>query len=148
MMSQQASSWRTMTDLRTVITSELPFLSLVLIPSLTSFTVQPAHSYILFRVASKWQPSMSRLTPRSESLVLSFRLLTAQLEPDIYVQWNTFFTCVQLQNCFMVTASETGTTLTVSALHWTSLSPDLSSSWPSCILPIYGLFRLLADFCW
>jgi hypothetical protein len=129
-----------------MITSEPLLRSHVLIPSLTAFKVQPAHSYILFRAAAQWQPSMSRLTPRSESLLLSFRLLRAQLEPDICVQWNTFFTCVQLQHCFFVIASETRTTLTLSALHWTS-SPEVSS-WPSCIVHVYGLFRsvLLQSF--
>jgi hypothetical protein len=59
---------------------------------------------------------MSRLTPRSESLLLSvIQLLTVQLEPDIFVQWNTFVTRVQLHHCFFVTASVTRTTLTLSA---------------------------------
>jgi hypothetical protein len=88
---------------------------------------------------------MSRLTARSESLLLSFRLLTTQLEPDIYIQRNTFVTCMQLQRCFLVIASETRTKLTLIIVHWTSMSPDMSS-WPSCIMPIYGLLRSLAVF--
>jgi len=84
---------------------------------------------------------MSRLTPRSESLFLSFRLLTAQLEPDIYVQWNTFVTCVQLQHCFWVTTSATRTKLSRSA--GTGRRCRLT-----CRHGLYGLFCPLAEVCW
>lgn len=63
-----------------------------------------------------------------------------------------FRKCVQLTALTLGgSCSKTRTTITPSVLHGKPSSVDAdyltSSSWPSCVMPMYGLFGPLAEFC-